>query len=102
MEYYERLHLLTHDTDIPQIDSRWTWVILEGTLAKVWHYKQKEDAAALSQRNFELGLRLMRQQDERNLDWIPFLQPRIVSQGMIRRTSDSVNDNFPSYSLSNW
>ena len=41
MEYYERLHLLTHDTDIPQIDSRWTWVILEGTLAKVWHYKQK-------------------------------------------------------------
>lgn len=102
MEYYERLHLLTHDTDIPQIDSRWTWVIVEGTLAKVWNYKQKEDAAALAQRNYERGVMLMRQQDERNLDWIPSLHPRAIQRGVVQRVSDSVNNAFPQYTLSGW
>ena len=99
LEYYERLRLLTHDTDVPQIDHKWNWVLLEGTLAKVWGYKQNEAAQALSQRQYAQGLLLMRQQDERNMDYVPVLRARQVSSSTVRRVSDSINDALHGYAL---
>lgn len=99
LEYYERYRYLIHDTDVPQLDSKWTWVLREGALAKTWEYKQNETAAAMHQAIFDRGLKLMREQDEANQDYILVLQPRIWESSTIRRESDSVSDAYPSYSL---
>ena len=99
LEYFERYRYLVHDTDVPQMDVKWGWVLREGALAKTWEYKQNETAFAQHQAIYQQGLKLMRAQDEANADYIPVLQPRFSQYGTIRRVSDSVNDNFPSYSL---
>lgn len=99
LEYYERYRYLIHDTDIPQMDSQWTWVLREGSLAKAWEYKQKEELFLAHQAIFKQGLLQMRQQDERNVDYVPVLQPRTVISGVVRRYADSVSDNFPVYGV---
>ena len=48
---------------------------------------------------FAQGLRLMRQVNDANVDYVPVLQPRQVVFSTIRRDSDSVSNNAPSYSL---
>lgn len=99
LEYYERYRYLVHDTDIPQMPHQWNWVLREGALAKLWEYKQDKVAATQHQAIFDRALRRMEEADETNLDYVPVLQPRIVSTSTIRRVSDSVNDAYPSYSL---
>jgi len=99
MEYDKRFRFLVHASDVPQMDHKWISVAIEGTLAKVWDYKHNPSNAQLASVRYEAWLQRMRQQDERNLDYVPVLHPRVVAQGTIRRTSDSVSDGFPSYSL---
>lgn len=99
LEYYERYRYLIHDTDIPQLDSQWTWVLREGALAKAWEYKQNEQLSLAHRAIFQQGLLQMRQQDERNVDYIPVLQPRVVVSSVIKRYADSVSNNFPSYGV---
>ena len=99
LEYFERFRYLVHATDIPQMDIKWNWILREGALAKTWEYKQNEAASAQHQAIYDRGLKLMRAQDESNLDYVPVLESRMISYGTVRRDSDSVNDNYPSYSL---
>lgn len=99
LEYYERLRLLVNDADVPQMDHKWIWVLREGTLAKMWGYKQNEAAAAQSLILYQRGLKSMQQQDEQNLDFIPVLEARQTGFSTIIRQSDSVNDAFPGYAL---
>jgi hypothetical protein len=99
LEYFERVRLLVNDTDVPQLDTKWMWVLREGALSKAWAYKQNEQASALSRGMFEQGLLLMRQQDERNLDYVPVLKPRRFRSGTVKRVSDSISSAFPSYSV---
>jgi len=100
LEYYERYLFLVNDTDVPQMDSQNNWVLREGALAKTWEYKQNEVAAAQHQAIFDRALLMMRRQDDSNRDYIPVIQPRFQHRGVVRRTADSINDNFPAYSLS--
>ena len=99
LEYYERFRYLVNDTDVPQMDHKWNWVLREGTLYKVWEYKQKETQSAQHYAAFQAGLRTMRQVDDRNMDYIPVLQPRVVVSSVVKRYSDSVSDNFPVYAV---
>ena len=99
MEYIERLRLLVNDADVPPIDKKWIWVLREGTLAKVWEYKQNEAASVQHQTLFDRALRMMRNQDEQNLDYVPVLEGRVRFTSTVRRTGDSVDGNFPSYIL---
>ena len=99
LEYYERYIFLINDVDVPQMDLQWNWVLREGALAKTWEYKQNEQAAAQHQAIFDRGLQLMHRQDAANQDYVPVIQPRFFDRRTIRRTSDSISDNFPSYSL---
>ena len=99
LEYDERFRPLVHDTDVPQQDHKWNWVAIEGTLAKVWQYKQNVAYAELSYRKYQDGLKVMRQQDHRNLDYVPRLQPRVHRVTTVRRYADSVNDNYPVYGV---
>ena len=102
LEYFERLRYLVNDSDIPQMDTQWNWVLREGALTKMWAYKQNEAATSLSQQAFLRGLMQMRQQDERNMDFIPVLQPRAYRRGIVRHLGDSVNNEFPIYAVSAW
>jgi len=99
LEYYERYIFLINNTDVPQMDLQWNYVLREGALAKTWEYKQNETAFLQHQAIFQAGLLAMRRQDEANQDYVPVLQPRFQDRGILRRTSDSISDNFPSYSL---
>lgn len=99
LEYYERYRYLINDTDIPQLDSQWTWVLREGALTKAWEYKQNEQLSLAHRAIFQQGLVQMRQQDERNVDYVPILQPRQVISSVIKRYADSVSNNFPVYGV---
>lgn len=99
MEYYERLRLLVNDTDVPQMDHRWTWVLIEGALAKCWEYKQNEAAYAQHYQAFLRGLDLMKKEDAKNYDYIPVIQARAYQLSQVRRVNDSISSAFPSYSL---
>ena len=100
LEYYKRYRYLVHDTDTPQMDSQWNWVLREGALVEMWDYKHNDAAKEQAERNFLRGLGQMLKRDFENLDYIPVLQRRRVDYATIRRLSDSVNDNYPSYALS--
>lgn len=97
LEYFERVRLMVADTDIPQLDVKWNWVLREGALAKMWAYKQNEAAAAQSLALYRDGLNQMKRQDLANSDYIPCLERRTTRTPGIIRVSDSVGDNFPQY-----
>ena len=99
LEYFERFRYLTHATDIFQMPHHWNWVVREGALAKTWEYKQNEAATAQHYGIYQQGLRQMREEDERNIDYIPVLQSRAIVQSVVRRRSESVSNNFPVYSV---
>jgi len=99
IEYYERYHYLVHDTDVPQMDTKWNWVLREGALAKTWSYKQNETAMAQHQALFDRGLKAMIFQDSQNMDYIPYLEPRLQAASTVIRDSDSVGGAYPGYSL---
>ena len=103
VEYIERLRFLINDADVPQLDYKWNWVLREGALAKTWAYKQNEEAAAISEALFAKGLLQMRNEDERNMDYIPVIEPRIrAPRAAVIRYADSVNGAFPSYGAGAW
>jgi hypothetical protein len=99
LEYFERYRYLVHNTDIFQMDNRWNWIAREGTLAKMWEYKQNEGASALHQAIYDRALKQMVAEDSRNADYIPVLQRRQIVHSTIKRYSDSVSDNFPVYGV---
>jgi len=99
LEYYERFRYLVHNTDVPQMDHKWNGVLLEGTLAKAWEYKQSASLSTQHLTMYEAGKVRMRMQDERNMDYIPVLERRVRMRPMVRRYSDSVSDNFPVYGV---
>ena len=99
LEYLARYRYLIHATDVPQLDQKWNWLLREGALAKTWEYKQNETAAAMHQAIFDRGLKMLRMQDDANLDYVMVLQPRVWSRGTIRRETDSVDGAYPAYSL---
>ena len=99
LEYFEQYRYLVHDTDVPQMPTLWNWVLREGALAKAWEYKQNEVAAAQHQALYDRGLQLMKVADQRNVDYVPVLQPRQVVYSNVHRYADSLNDAFPVYGV---
>jgi len=75
-------------------------VLIEGALAKTWEYKQNEAAAAQHYAIYRDGLKEMKRQDARNLDWVPSLHGRVGSSfPIVRQYSDATDGNFPTYGL---
>ncbi len=99
IEYFERPRLLSADSDTPQMDIKWLWVLREGALAKAWEYKQNETAAAMHQGMFANGLAMMKKQDMGHSDYIPVIEARFHNYSSVVRVTDSISDQFPSYAL---
>ena len=73
LEYFTRLKELVNDQDVPNLDTKWLFLIREGTLAKVYQYQNKENDYAVAIGIFRDGLKQMRKQDMLNIDYIPYL-----------------------------
>ena len=99
LEYYENFRPMVNDTDVSQIPTKWNWVLREGALSRAWEYKQSEQLAVLHRQVFQNALRDMKAQDQRNVDYIPMLQPRQVVRSLVKQYSDSVSNNFPIYGV---
>ena len=100
LEYFERPFLLSDDHDVPQLDPKWMPVLREGTLAKLWPYKDAETKALAAQNFYEAALKRMRKEDEQLSDYVPVLQPwRPMNPSSIIRLGDSVSGNLPSYAF---
>ncbi len=99
LEYYEGYRPLVNATDVPQIDTKWNWVLREGALARAWEYKQSEQLSLAHRAIFVQGLQQMKAQDLRNVDYIPVLQSRCVVTSVVKRYSDSLSSAFPQYGV---
>ena len=99
LEYYETFRPMVNDADVSQIPMKWNWVLLEGTLARAWEYKQSEQMALNHKALFQQALREMKAQDKRTMDYIPMLQPRQVVRSLVKQYSDSISNNFPIYGV---
>jgi hypothetical protein len=73
LEYYTRIRRLENDTDVPDIDTKWIWVVRLGALAKIENYQKKPDAIS-TQRMYAAGVRSMVKSDLSNTDEIPVLE----------------------------
>lgn len=76
LEYYTRIRRLEHDATVPDIDNKWIWLIVQGTLAKVYQYQNKESDSLTSQAIFSNGVRAMVKADLSFPDEIPSLRKR--------------------------
>jgi len=74
VEYYTRLKELVNVSDVPNIDTKWLWVIREGALAKAFQYQNKEQSYAITEGRYQQGLAKMKREDMVNIDYIPTLK----------------------------
>jgi len=75
VEYFTRLRNLTNDSDVPDLDEKWIWIIRLGALAKVREYQNKPDYQVY-QKMFADAVRSMVKSDMQNVDYIPYLTSR--------------------------
>ena len=73
-EYYTQFRHLVNDTDVPDFDSKWHWLVRTGALSKVYQYQNKELDFKLTRDTFASGVRAMVKSDIMNLDYIPYLK----------------------------
>jgi hypothetical protein len=73
IEYYTRLRRLVNDSDAPNLDDKYIWIIRTGALAKIYQYKGKETESAAMQNMFMTGVRSMVKADMGNEDYVPYL-----------------------------
>ena len=100
LEYYEVFRPLVHDTDVPQMDAKWSWVLREGALALMWEYKRREELALAHSRVFAEGLLLMQRQDQAAPDLLTTLEPRRSRHlSDLVQLTDAVGSTLPGYAL---
>ena len=88
LEYYTRIRRLEHNSDVPDIDNKWIWLIIQGVLAKVYQYQNKESNSYAAQNIFKQGVKAMVKADLSYPDEIPSLKKRGVGLPGILELSD--------------
>ncbi len=104
IEYYTRIRQLVNDTDVPDIDEKWMWVIKLGVLEKVLQYQNKLTEQAGVRAQFAAGIRSMVKADSQNVDYIPILRSHNKNyySGVVN-LSDDVESGFYGEGLGiNW
>ena len=76
VEYFKRLKTLVNDSDVPEFDEKYHFVVQLGTLAKVYQHLGKVNDAVAAQGAFASGVRAMVASDSTEPDYIEHLQPR--------------------------
>jgi len=94
LEYFTRIRQLVNDTDVPDIDEKWLWVVRLGAIAKVYQYQNKETLFASSQAMYAAGVRSMVKSDMQESDYIPVLRSHKKLTGMVELSDDSYSLTF--------
>ena len=96
LEYYTQFRHLENDSDVPDFDNKWHWVVRTGALAKVFQYKNDDANTKLSQDNFAAGVRSMVKADISNVDFVPHLKDTTLRRrvGIIEVADDSFAPYF--------
>ena len=98
LEYYTRIRNLVNDSDVPDIDEKWIWVVRIGVMAKIYQYQGKESMFSSAQNMFGSGVRSMVKADLQNIDYIPILRSQMYSRGKTGRVTFS-DLGYGSYGL---
>ena len=75
VEYFTRMRQLRNDSDTPEFDEKWHWVVRQGALAKTYQYLNKEQDLAMAQSMYAGGVRAMVSADKTVPDLISHLTP---------------------------
>jgi len=92
MEYYTRMLLLENDSDVPGFDRKWHYVVLLGTIAKIYQTLNKEIDFITQQGLYSASVRAMVSADSHEPDLIDHLRPRDPRRISIRlvRSTDAI------------
>lgn len=92
IEYYTRFRSLVNDSDVPNFDEKWHWVIRQGALAKVYQYQgeAKQSTFITTQAIYASGVRSMVHADLLNVDYVPYLKTSRIREAGITEISDNV------------
>jgi len=91
IQYYSHLRELVRDSDVPQFDPNWHYVIRLGTLAKVYQFLGKENDFTTTQALYSASVRAMVNADRGVSDFIPRLERHRFRQfPHIRRSTADV------------
>jgi hypothetical protein len=83
LEYYTRIRMLENDTDVPDIDEKWIWVVRLGTMAKVYQYQNKESLFNTTQAMYAAGVKSMIKADMQEPDYLPHFKNHNIPHGGI-------------------
>ena len=73
LEYFTRIRNLEHDASVPDIDSKWTWVVVAGVLSKIYQYQNKGEYPSAFE-VYRNGVRAMVKADIQRSDYIAVLK----------------------------
>ena len=92
VDYYVSIRQLANDSDVPNMPSKWHWVVRQGTLAKLLvEYLKDPILGPLAQSYYKAGVRAMVASDSIEPDLIQHLSPSADSFPFIRqRRSEDV------------
>lgn len=92
LEYYTRMNHLTADSDTPPFDRKWHYVVVLGTLSKVYQYLNKENDFATTFTVYKNAVWSMVSADSVNYDLVEYLEPsqQNIPNIRIRRSTDAV------------
>lgn len=75
LEYYTRIRRLTNDSGVPDIDSKWIWVVRLGALAKIYAFQEPDARRTLSTQSlYKQAVNGMVKADLVIPDYIPHLR----------------------------
>lgn len=91
IEYFTRLKELVNGSDVPNLDTKWLWIVREGTLAKIYQYQNKEQSMIVTERRYRDGLFRMRKEDLLNIDYVPYLKDTQLARkvGIVELSDDT-------------
>jgi hypothetical protein len=90
IEYFTRIKRLVNNSDVPDIDEKWIWCVVSGSLAKIYQYQNKIDNYATVLSMYKNGVKSMVEADITNVDHIPYLEPNYHKQRFINFCNDYV------------
>lgn len=74
LEYFTTIRRLVNDTDEPDFDEKWHYVVLLGVISKIRQYQQNESQHNFAYASYASSLRGMVEADEGEFDYIPKLR----------------------------
>lgn len=94
LEYYTRLRQLVNDSDVPDLDQKWLWIVRLGAMAKIYQMLPNENLYTATQAAYAAGVRSMVRADTQIPDYIPQLRSQRVKRSDVVTFSDEGYGSF--------